>query len=73
MQTVTVEDQTSAVVVSAHHLGECGLAWNPSPLVAGEAPPPYLSPRGPMYLSGPVQSAQVDIRLMFPQRRIGKS
>jgi hypothetical protein len=44
MQTVTVEDQTSAVVVSAHHLGECGLAWNPSPLVAGEAPPPpYIS------------------------------
>ncbi len=36
MQTVTVEDQTSAVVVSAHHLGECGLAWNPSPVVAGE-------------------------------------
>ena len=36
MQTVTVEDQTSAVVVSAHHLGESGLAWNPNPIVAGK-------------------------------------
>ena len=36
MQTVTVEDQTSAVVVSAQHLGESGLAWNPNPIVAGK-------------------------------------
>jgi hypothetical protein len=35
MKTVTVEDQTSAVVVSGQHLGECGLAWNPNLVVSG--------------------------------------
>lgn len=34
IKTVTVEDQTSAVVVSSQYLGDSGVAWNPNPIVA---------------------------------------
>ncbi len=44
MKTVTVEDQTSAVVVSGQHLGECGLAWNPNLVVSGVYIHTYVDP-----------------------------